>query len=203
MERTYLKSLILAGLVAAFAAAAYGGPVLTLIPTNASTNGPGGVTGWGYDISNPDPSNFLVLNDSFVSGNLASGTYGNYADYIALSFIVIGPNGDSGPVAFSRGSAGVGEFDFNPFVPIPTHVPGQINIDYSVFSQDPNSPTFDPGSFVGAGTVSASANASAVPEPSSGLLMALALLPLALAARAVPTGPPFLPSPIMLRTRNE
>jgi hypothetical protein len=176
-----MKRVILAVVATAFAATAYAGPMFTLIPTDATTNVPGGITGWGYDIKNTDLANFLVLNDSFASGSLAAGTYGTYVDYLASNFIVIGPNGDSGPVAFNQGTSGVGEFDFNQFVPNPTHVPGDISIDYSLFSQDPNSPTFDPGSFVTSGTVSATAEASVVPEPASELLAGLMLVPFAFA----------------------
>jgi hypothetical protein len=175
-----MKRTILTAFLAACAANAYAGQ-LTLIPVNATTSHPGGVTGWGYDIMNVDPSNFMVLNDSFVSGSLLSGTYGVYVDYIASQSIVIGPGGDTGSVAFQPGVAGVGEFDFKKFVPIPTTVPGAINIDYSLFSTDPNSPSFDPGSFVSSGTLSASASASVVPEPSPVYLLALGVLPLAFA----------------------
>lgn len=181
MERTYMKRVLVAAVITAFAATAYAGPMFTLIPTNAVTNMAGGVTGWGYDIMNTDPNNFLVLNDSFASGGLATGIFGTYVDYISSNFIVIGPGADSGAVAFSQGVAGVGEFDFKQFVPIPTRVPGDIGIDYSLFSQDPNSPTFDPGSFVASGTVSAAADATLAPEPASELLAALAFLPFIIA----------------------
>lgn len=178
-----MKRVMLTAVFAAFAASAYGSPLFSLIPVNATTTKAGGVTGWGYDIHNPDPNNFVVLNDSFVSGSLATGIFGNFVDYISTQFIVIGPGGDTGPVAFQPGTAGVGEFDFAQFVPNPTSVPGAINIDYSLFSQDPNSPTFDPGSFVTSGTVSTPASASVVPEPASALLLALGMLTLALAIR--------------------
>jgi hypothetical protein len=185
MEKIHMKRLILAGLIAAFAGAAYGGSMFTLIPVNATTTVPGGITGWGYDIANADPSNFMLLNDSFAGGSLSTGTYGNYVDYIVTnpSFIVIGPGGDSGPVPFIPGTSGIGEFDFKQFVPVPTYIPGTINVDYSLFSQDPNSPTFDPGSFVTSGTLTANAQASMVPEPAPGLLIGLALLPFAFVTR--------------------
>ena len=176
-----MKRILFAAVLTAFATSAYAAPVLNLIPTVAGGFA-GGVTGWGYDITNPDPTNFLVLNDSFVTGGLSTGVFGNYVDYIAANFIVIGPNGDSGPVAFNRGTlAGVGEFDFNAVVPPATRVTGAINIDYSLFSQDPNDPNFDPGSFVGSGTVSAAGEADIVPEPAPGLLIGLGLLLVALA----------------------
>jgi hypothetical protein len=176
-----MKPILFAGLLTAFATTgAYALPVLTLIPTVAGGFA-GGVTGWGYDITNPDPTNFLVLNDSFATGGLSTGVFGHYVDYIAANFIVIGPNGDSGPVAFNRSTmAGVGEFDFNAVVPPNTKVPGTINIEYSLFSQNPNDPNFDPGSFVSSGTASAAAEADVVPEPGSGVLVGASLLLVAL-----------------------
>jgi len=53
-----------------------------------------------------------------------------------------------------------------------------------VFSQDPNSPSFDPSSFVTSGTVSAAAevDVNTVPEPASMLLGGAGSLMLALAA---------------------
>jgi len=175
-----MKRILFAALLITFAPAAYAVPVLTLIPTTAGAVA-GGVTGWGYEITNPDPANFVVLNDSFVAGGLSTGVFGNYVDYIASNFIVIGPNGDTGPVAFNRGTlAGVGEFDFNPVVPPTTRVSGTINIEYSLFAQDPLDPNFDPDSFVGSGTFSASAEAVITPEPGSGMLVALAFVAAAL-----------------------
>jgi hypothetical protein len=171
-----MKRIFFAAVLMAIATIAYAAPVLNLIPTVAGGSA-GGVTGWGFDITNPDPVNFVVLNDSFVTGGLSTGVFGNYVDYIASNFIAIGPNGDTGPVAFNRATlSGVGEFDFNPVVPPATRVSGTINIDYSLFSQDPNDPNFDPGSFVGSGTVSAVGEADIVPEPGSGVLVGLTLL---------------------------
>ncbi len=189
-----MKRIIFAALLTIFATGAYAVPVLTLIPTTASAQ-PGGVTGWGYDITNPDPTNYVVLNDSFVTGGLSTGIFGNYVDYIVSNFIVIGPNGDTGPVAFDRASlSGVGEFDFNAVVPPFTRVSGTINIDYSLFSQNPNDPNFDPGSFVGSGTFSADAAAQIVPEPGSGALTGLAVLAVAfLAWRRSDAGAPPAP----------
>jgi hypothetical protein len=180
-----MKRILFAALLTALATTgAYAVPVLTLIPTVAGGFA-GGVTGWGYDIKNTDPTNFLVLNDSFVSGGLSTGVFGAYIDYIAANFIVIGPGSDSGPVAFNRSTtAGVGEFDFKAVVPPNTKVPGTINVDFSLFSQNPNDPNFDPGSFVSSGTVSAAAEADVVPEPGSGLLVGGSLLLVALAIGA-------------------
>ncbi|HLK18831.1 MAG TPA: hypothetical protein VKT81_07740 [Bryobacteraceae bacterium] len=169
-----MKRTLLTVLFAAVIAASARADSLSLIPNSGTVSGqPGTVAGWGFNFTNSDPSNWVVLNDSFVTGSLSTGTFGNYVDYIAPSpgLIVINPNSDSGDVAFSQGTpgSGTGEFDILAFVP-PMTITGGISVDYSVFSQDPNSPAFDPGSFIATGTVSATAAvdvASSVPEPAS------------------------------------
>jgi len=163
-----MKKTLFAALCLTSSLSVYAAPVFTLVPATAS-GAPGTVIGWGYDIFNNDPSNFLVLNDSFVTGPLSTGTFGTYVDYIASNFIVIAPDTDTGVVPFMQGSAGVGEFDIKTFVPF-MQIPGSINIDYTLFSQDPNSPTFDPSSFVDSATVSATAAANIAPDPASGAL---------------------------------
>jgi len=181
MKRTLLTVLF----AVLLAAGAQGGSVsLSLIPAGGTVSGtPGTVVGWGYDVTNSDPSNWVVLNDSFVTGDLSTGTFGTYVDYIASGFIVIDPSSSTGPVDFSQGTAGTGEFDIDAFVP-PMKITGDIGIDYSAFSEDPNSPTFDPSSLVVSGTVSTAAEVdvvSSIPEPASVLLTGLALLPAAIA----------------------
>jgi hypothetical protein len=180
--RPIIPSLFLAALFA-LSAHATSIPTFTLVPAGGTISGAsGGVVGWGYDVTNTDPSNWLVLNDSFVTGSLASGTFGTYVDYIASNFIVIDPSSSTGTIPFNFGTiSGTGEFDIKPAVPPNTILPGDIDIDYSLFSQDPNSPSFDPSSFVTSGTVSASAqldvNTSTVPEPGSIWLTVAWLLP--------------------------
>jgi len=179
-----MKPIVLAAVFTAALTSAYADtvPTLNLLPSIAGGKA-GTVTGWGYDITNTDPIDFLVLNDSTVSGGLSTGTFGTYIDYIASNFIVIGPGLDTGPVNFSQGVAGIGEFDIVAFVPPNLRIPGAINLDYSLFSQDPNNPNFDPGSLVASGTVSASTAVQVVPEPGTGLLMAGASLALGLVWR--------------------
>ncbi len=179
-----MRHTVLTLVAALFTATAYSAPlpVFGIFPSGTVSGSPGTVIGWGYDITNNDPSNWMVLNDSFVTGGLSTGTFGTYQDYIASGFIVIDPSSTTGNVAFSQGSTGTGEFDIHNFVP-PMTITGGISIDYSVFSQDPNSPSFDPGSLVSSGTVSAVADAQVggVPEPASIMLTCFGLLLLVVA----------------------
>jgi len=182
-----MPSLFLAALFA-LSAQATSIPTFTLVPAGGIISGAsGGVVGWGYDITNNDPANWLVLDDSAATGSLLSGTFGTYVDYIGANFIVINPSSSTGTVLFNKGTSGTGAFDIDAFVPPNTVIPGSIALDYTLFSQNPNSPTFDPNSFVSDGTVFATAqldvNASSVPEPGSMWLTVVGLLPLAWAVR--------------------
>jgi hypothetical protein len=90
MKRTILNVLF----AALLAANVFGDTVtLTLIPTSGTISGLlGSAVGWGYDITNNEPTDWVVLNDSFVTGGLNTGTYGTYVDYISSDFIVINPS---------------------------------------------------------------------------------------------------------------
>jgi hypothetical protein len=180
-----LPSLFLAAL---FAWTAQADPIFVLVPSGGTISGnSGGIVGWGYDVTNNDPANWLVLDDSFATGSLASGTFGTYMDYIASTFIVIDPSQSGGTVLFSQGTSGTGEFDIDAVVPPNMVIPGSIGLDYSLFSEDPNSPTFDPSSLVTNGTVFATAqvnvNTTAVPEPGSLWFAVAWLLPFAWVVR--------------------
>lgn len=92
----------------------------------------------------------------------------------------------------STAKTGLGEFDIKPTAPPGTTIPGSVLIHYSVFSQDPNDPNFDPNTstVVADATVSASVTINtpaAVPEPASVLLLAAAALPFAWSRRRTAT----------------
>lgn len=184
-----MKRITLA-LVMGLAAAAWAqaGPVsLRLLPNSGAGGGqPGTVVGWGFTITNSGSPDWIVLTGSNFTG---STVYGSYVDYLSLGnapLYVAGPSPESATIsqvwnASSHPPLGLGEFDINSTALPGAIIPGTIQVSYDVFSQDPNDPNFDPGSFVTSGTVSASSDVVVTPEPASLLTMSMALPLLAFA----------------------
>ncbi len=143
--------------------------------------------GWGFTLSYAGTTDWVVLNDSNFTG---STVFGSYVDYLTLPgapFYVAGPSPESSSVTqnwdpSSVPPVGLGEFDINPTAALGP-IPGDITVDYSIFSQDPNDPSFDPSSFVTAGTLDVPVQINVAPEPGSIILIAAAMLPLGLALR--------------------
>jgi len=187
------------GLTAVFAALTYAGPVLPMIqtlPSSGNVSGSAGtVVGWGFTLSYTGPD-FVVLNDSFFTG---STVFGNYIDYLTLAgapLYVAGPAPESSSVTqdwtpSATPPLGLGEFDLKSVVP-PGPISGDIGVDYSIFSQDPNDPNFDPASFISAGTldVAVQINVVGAPEPASILLIGAAILSFCLLRRVHQPGAP-------------
>ncbi len=153
---------------------------LTLIPTGGEVAGaPGTVVGWGFTLTDTVADEWIVLDDSYVGGGLNTGVYGNYVDYVVSQFVVAGPAPESSTVAEPWDQAttmGTGEFDIFATDPPGTLVTGTIDVDYDLFSQDPNDPNFDPSSFIGSGTFTDTASILVTPEPSSWILLVGAIL---------------------------
>jgi hypothetical protein len=194
-----MKRITLALLItAAFVACAQAGPLsLTLLPTSGTIGGgPGTVVGWGFTITNGS-SDWVLLTSSDFTG---SPVYGSYVDYLSLvnaPLYVAGPSPESSTISRSWNPSsnpplGLGEFDINSTALPGAIIEGSIQVDYDVFSEDPNNPNFDPGSFVTSGTVSASAQVGVAPtpEPAPLLTMSTALLILAFAGLRPRKAPP-------------
>jgi hypothetical protein len=186
MKRTVFAAVFFA----AFSACTYAGilPTIDTIPSNGDVFGePGTVVGWGFTLTYSATSDWVVLNDSFFTGTTV---YGSYVDYLTVTnapLYVAGPSPESASITqgWSPSSSpplGLGEFDLNATDPIGVVITGDIGVDYTIFSEDPNSPSFDPGSFVSSGTLFAPVQIQSTPEPASILLILGALLPFGLAA---------------------
>ena len=166
------KSLVVILMVGLFALCAQATPNLTLIPSSGTVNGSAGTTvGWGFTVTNDDPSDWLVLNDSFFTPSNTLGTDSTYTDLIASQFVVVDPGSSSGAQPYNPSvPTGIGSLTLPSTAPEGQVAMGTIFLDYSVFSQDPNDPNFDPGSFITSGTLDAAANVQ-VPEPASAMML--------------------------------
>lgn len=187
MKQIKLAFLIAATLAACAEAAPIPVPRLTVLPASGSVSGnPGTKVGWGFTLTYSAPSDWVVLTGSEFTG---SPVYGNYVDYLSLSnapFYVVGPTPESTTIAeawnaSSNPPLGLGEFDLNSTALGGANIAGNLIVHYSVFSQDPNSPTFDPdtSTVVADATVTEAAQVNVSPEPASLWLMGAGLAPLA------------------------
>lgn len=172
MRRTLPKFL----LVAAVATLSYGGTLqFTPIPSDGVISGlPGTEPGWGFEvdyIDNGTPT-WAILNASTFSG---SQRFGTYIDFVSLNTYIFDPLTPSVRIGFDPSTfSGLGAFQIDPVAPFGL-IPGSITIFYATFSQDPNDPAFDPGSFVGSFTATVNADVDVAPEPVSLLLLGAAL----------------------------
>ncbi len=141
---------------------------------------PGSTVGWGFTLTNTSGSEWLLTTGSEF---LPASLYGSYQDYIGLSGVVVGPSPESSAVTQSFDAiaqTGVGAFTIDSTAPIGTLIQGHVVIDYSLFSQDPNDPAFNPdnSTVVADATISAPAALRTTPEPASFLLILSGALPL-------------------------
>ena len=171
-------------LAAAFAVCSQAAPVLTLLPASGSVSGsPGAAVGWGFTLTDSTPSEWVLLTGSQFTGSPIFGTYVDYLSSNNAPLYVVGPSPENSTlqVAWNRSTmAGLGEFEINSTASAAVIVPGDLLVHYSLFSQDPLGPNFDPGTatVVADATVSVPAQVNITPEPGSAWIIS-ALLPLA------------------------
>jgi hypothetical protein len=156
---------------------------LTLTPANGAVAGsPGNAVGWGFTLTDTS-SDWIVLDDSFFTG---SPVYGTYTDYIVNQFYVAGPAPESADIVSPwnpLAQTGTGEFDLYATDPGDVSFSGTISVDYTLFSEDPNNPNFDPDSFISNGTFTNPVSISTTPEPPTWALMIMPFMALLAASR--------------------
>ncbi|MBV8730606.1 MAG: hypothetical protein JO336_12440 [Acidobacteriia bacterium] len=171
-------------LAAIFAWCSQAAPVLTTLPASGTVSGsPGGVVGWGFTLSDNTPSEWVLLTGSQFTGSPIFGTYIDYLSSNSAPAYVVGPSPESSTIQVPWNHstmAGLGEFDINSTAAGALTVAGNILVHYSVFSQDPLGPNFNPdtATLVADATVSVPAQVNIAPEPDSAWIIS-ALLPLA------------------------
>jgi hypothetical protein len=158
-------------------------PTIATIPASGNVVGPAGtVVGWGFTLSNLDPSDWVVLTGSSFTGSQVQGTYVDYLSLPTAPSYVAGPVPESSTVTQTWNGVsqlGLGEFDINPTA-APGLIGGNIVVHYSEFSQDPNDPNFDPdtSTVIADATLSAPVSISVAPEPGTIWLIFAGAVPL-------------------------
>jgi hypothetical protein len=179
------KSIVVGGLLLLSIATARANIIFALHNGGNVSGSPGGTVEWTGTVSETNPGEYAVVtNSQFCEGPVGSpcvSLSGFYTDEIAtnfsnFSYVVIQAPLFAGDIVSYIG--GIGTFTLDPSVPPGTSITGQIVLDYDLYSDSPNDPSFDPvdnpGEAISYGnelSVSASIN---VPEPSSWLLLATA-----------------------------
>lgn len=172
-----MKRLLLLG--AALSATMLAAPSISLLPSASLGTVPGGSVGWGFTLSNPSSDWVLLTGSSFTGPD----TYGAYVDYLGSSATLplAGPAPESSMLTENwdaLSQSGIGEFTIDPTSPAGVTITGDLVIHYSVFSQDPNSPNFDPdtATVTADATLSLPASVTATPEPAALGLVGASLL---------------------------
>ena len=162
-------------------------PTLTLSPVGGALVGPAGSTvGWGFTLTNPGADFLLVTGSDFCVGVVSSpcsNPLGTYTDFIGTQFFALGPSPESSTLTQNFDNTlqlGLGSFLINPGAT--GSVTGFIALTYDLYSVDPNSPSFDPdldavsfGNLLTTGASVTVGTVAPVPEPASGLLLAVGL----------------------------
>jgi len=180
MKRTF--SYILLAVSFAVGMQATPTPTITVTPASGTVAAlPGGLVGWGFTLNYSAPSDWVILTGSEFTG---STVYGSYSDYLSLAtapLYIAGPAPESSTVtqAFNSSSQlGLGAFQFNSTALPGAVIAGNIVIHYSVFSEDPNNPAFDPGvdTVVADATVTDAVKTVVTPEPGASALLSVGAL---------------------------
>ncbi|MBV9266449.1 MAG: hypothetical protein JO061_09805 [Acidobacteriaceae bacterium] len=162
-----------------------GTPSFSLLPSGGTISGaPGSTVGWGFTVT--DSSEYVVITGSSFTPSSLYGTYQDFTGSAAL--IVAGPSPENQTVSQpfdATAMSGLGAFTIFSTTPTNTKISGNLVIDYSLFSQDPNSPTFDPdtSTLVADANVSLPAAVNVAPEPLLAPVLGLALAAVGLAAK--------------------
>jgi hypothetical protein len=163
-------------------------PILSLLPSTGTTGAlPGQTVGWGYAVTNDDPTDWLVLT-GVVATPFAFGT----ANDQIFDFPILAPQ-TTLTQNWTPGAAGLFELTWDLTAPAGFINAGVFTITAELWDADP----FLGGSFVQSlpdFTAAYSASVTAVPEPATILLMTSGLGLAALARRRARRAPAIMRS---------
>jgi len=168
MRNRLFWQLLAAGLFFSLIRPASADIVFALLPADGNVSGaPGSLVGWGYSLTNTDPSNW------FMSTDLNSDSFSNGTPMLLFDFPILAP-GDSVTEAFDPvNSIGLFELRWDPSVPA-----GFVNSgDFTLSGEWSDGDPLDGGNYIAdAPDIALPYSATvlrggpSVPEPSTGWL---------------------------------
>jgi hypothetical protein len=180
------RSLWFLGMAFAAGPAMFGGTILSLSPAGGAVSAlPGGITGWGFTLSN-DTDYAVVDNATLI---VAADAPGTFTDFISSpsTFTVIG----DGPYAQmmwtedfdAAAQTGLGKFVVDSGASPGDSFSGAVRVYYDLYRISPLDPGFNPdvdwlstGNFTTAAVSIAVVGAAAAPEPESRVLIGIGLV---------------------------
>ena len=169
-NRLFWQPLLVAGLFFSLTCPVSAGVVFTLLPSDGNVLGaPGSLVGWGYSLTNTDPSNW------FMATNLNSDSFSNGTPTVLFDSPILAPGGSVTEPFDSVNSIGLFELLWDVSAPIGFVNSGNFTLSGEWWDGDP----LNGGSFIAnapdltlAYSAAVTAPTGGVPEPSSFVLLA-------------------------------
>ena len=176
-KRLFWQPILVVGLFFALTNPASAGVIFGLLPPDGSVSGaPGSLVGWGYALTNTDPSNW------FMSTNLNSDSFSNGTPTLLFDFPILAPGGTVTEAFDSVNSIGLFELQWDVSAPAGFVNTGNFTLSGEWWDGDP----LNGGGFVAtapdialAYSATVAEGSSTAPEPASwwlclGVLIAVA-----------------------------
>jgi hypothetical protein len=133
MNRMYHAGMFVAVLFGCTMSASAQAFTLTVIAASGAVSAPpGGTAGWGYQVSNPSSSQWLV-----VTGISASGISNGTPDSSFFDFPIVPPLGTATKTFSTSTHTGLYGITWNPSAPVGFAISGQFSVSAEWWSGDP------------------------------------------------------------------
>lgn len=172
--RALWQTILVVGIMVFLAFPVSADVMVSLLPSDGNISGPPGSTiGWGYSLTNTDPSNW------FVSTNLNADSFSNGTPSLLFDFPILAPGGSVTEAFDSVNSIGLYELIWDPGAPVGFVNGGNFTLSGEWWDGDPlnggNLIAAAPDVSLAYSATVTQGSSSAVPEPSSWVLFVSAI----------------------------